>query len=310
MNAVAERCAETFPDDGFEMNTALRLMVPLCIAVLVGACATIAEPAPDHGQTYRDQPLAAAPHYAGPPERHDGRLLHVAVAIDPWTLGSLPPDALSVLQAINADLGTALDTVWDAPPLRAAMPSAGRPKVSVGLPPDDGSADFADVLPDRDGHLPALIRTWNGSRAWRDWAREQLAREQADYLLLVWSGIGAQYPVQRNGLGGKRLSIGSGHAPSLPWLTALDEPVEIVQLTGVLVDREGRVLRSGAEGMIAVPTRFSETVLGLRRTVQTSDLRTLPSRKRDDLPGQPRVIDVALDNLVAQLTGRGERIRR
>lgn len=292
------------------MTRVFRMLTALCFAALAGACATIPEVSLDHGQTYRDQPLAAAPHYAGPALRHDGRLIHAAVAIDPWTVGSLPPDALTELQVINADLGRALDDGWDAPPLREAMPSAGRPKVSVGLPPDDGSVDFADVSPDAEGRLPALIRTWNGSRAWRDWAREQLDRAGADYLLMVWSGIGTQYPVQSNWLGGKRLSIGTGHAPSLPWLSALDEPVEIVQLTGVLVDREGRVLRSGAEGMIAVPTRFSETVLGLRRTVQASDLRALPSRTRDDLPDRPRVIDVALDNLVAQLTGRGERIRR
>lgn len=276
------------------------------VALLASAC-TALPAAIDVGQSYRDQPLGPALSDAGPPPPLDGRLVHAAVAIDPWTADSLPAEALAELQALDARLNTELARIAGSVPLRERLPAEGGPKLFVGLPTEDGGVDFADLDAAPDRRRVALIRTWSASRAWRDQVRALLAREQADHLLLTWTGIGTRYPLQDDAIGSKRLPLGTGHAPSLPWLTALDVPVEVVQLTGLLVDREGRVVRSAVEGMIAVPTRFAESVLGLQRSVQAADLRALPARVRDDLPGRPPVLDVALGHLVAQLTGRTER---
>lgn len=292
----------------FAMRTAFRLPAVLLSSLLASACAAL--PALDIGQSYRDQPLGRAPHYSGSPARHEGRVLHAAVAIDPWTLGPLDSAARAELQQLNVRLGSEIASAFGSAPLQDAIPASGRPKLWVGLPPDDGAVDFADLQPGPDGRPLALIRCWSPSREWRDWLRGVLAREQADYLLLSWTGIGRQYPLQVNLRGDKQLSIGTGHAPSLPWLTKLDQPIEIVQLTGLLIDRDGQVVRAGAEGMIALPTAFSASALGLSRTVQARNLGQLPNRLRDDLPGSPPVWRVALGNLVAQLTGRVERIQQ
>lgn len=273
------------------------------VALLASAC-TALPAAIDIGQRYRDQPLGPAPDDAGPRQPLGGRLVHAAVAIDPWTADSLPAESLAELQALDARLDTELARVAGSVPLRERLPAEGGPKLFVGLPPEDGAVDFADLDAGPDRQRVALIRSWSASRAWRDQVRALLAREQADHLLLTWTGIGTRYPLQDDASGSKGLPLGTGYAPSLPWLTALDVPVEVVQLTGLLVDREGRVVRSAVEGMIAVPTRFPESVLGLQRSVQAADLRALPARVRDDLPGRPRVLDVALGHLVAQLTGR------
>lgn len=289
------------------MTVACRLLPILLLALLTSACA--AWPALDLGQSYRDRPLGRAPHYDGDAVRRDGRLLHAAVAIDPWTFDRVDGAVRTELQRLNLMIGNALASTFASRPLQAPLPASGRPKLWVGLPPDDGAVDFADLPPGPDGRRPAVLRSWQPSRAWRDWAREALQREDADYLLLCWTGVGGQYPLQVNLRGDKALSIGTGYAPTLPWLSALDQPVEIVQLGGLLIDRDGRVLRAGAEGMMALPTAFSAGVLGLRRTLQASDVAALPSRLRDELPGRPLVWQVATGNLVAQLTGRNERLQ-
>ncbi|HZA51832.1 MAG TPA: hypothetical protein VE549_13900 [Myxococcaceae bacterium] len=38
---------------------------------------------------------------------------------------------------------------------------------------------------------------------------------------------------------------------SLPWLTSLETPVSVLQLTGALIDRSGQAVRIGAEGSAA-----------------------------------------------------------
>jgi hypothetical protein len=289
------------------MTAACRLLPAVLLVLLTAACAAL--PALDIGQSYRDQPLAAAPQYHGNAIRHDGRLMHAAVAIDPWTLDRLDSAERAELQRLNVIIGSEIGDAFASRPLKDAVPAAGRPKLFVGLPPDDGAVDFADLVPGPDGRLPAVLRTWYPSREWRRWVGEVLAREGADLLLLSWTGVSRQYPQQVNLRGDKALSIGTGHVVELPWLSALDRPVEIVQIAGLLIDRNGDVLRAGSEGLLVLPTPFSAGTLGLTRTVQASDLAQLPNRLRDDLPTRPPVWRVATANLVAQLTGRRERLQ-
>ena len=48
----------------------------------------------------------------------------------------------------------------------------------------------------------------------------------------------------------------------LTWLTSLDDPVQVLQLTGVLVAPDGRVLRVGAEGVLARRTGMAASMAG------------------------------------------------
>jgi len=78
----------------------------------------------------------------------------------------------------------------------------------------------------------------------------------------------------------------------------------VVQLTGAVVGRDGKAVRIGAEGMMAKRTNIGLSALGAQMLVSNDDIEKLRSARREDLPGQPLVWQVALRTLVGQLTGR------
>ena len=90
----------------------------------------------------------------------------------------------------------------------------------------------------------------------------------------------------------------------LPWLTSLEAPVSVLQVTGALVDREGKAVRIGAEGIMARRTSLMGSGVGLQRILRDEDIEQTRSLVRDDLPGRPLAWQVALRHLVEQLTGR------
>jgi hypothetical protein len=82
--------------------------------------------------------------------------------------------------------------------------------------------------------------------------------------------------------------------------------VSVVQLTGALIRPDGKAVRIGAEGMLAHRTGLVMSALGAQALISDEDVERLRTSRRSDLPGQPLVWQVALRNLVAQLTGRGD----
>jgi hypothetical protein len=82
--------------------------------------------------------------------------------------------------------------------------------------------------------------------------------------------------------------------------------VEVLHLTGALVDAQGKVIRAGAEGVTLRDTPFLAQAIDVSRLFDDRELaRVLTDEHRHDLPGAPLAIDIALDNLLAQLT-RGD----
>ena len=53
------------------------------------------------------------------------------------------------------------------------------------------------------------------------------------------------------------MALGTGFTKSLPWLTSLETPVAVLQLTGALVGRDGKAIRIGSEGFYAKRTRLA-----------------------------------------------------
>lgn len=101
----------------------------------------------------------------------------------------------------------------------------------------------------------------------------------------------------------KEVALGTGLRQPVKFLTAEDKPVEVLHLTGVLVDASGKVVRAGAEGIVLRDTPFLAQTIDVTRTFDEDELRrVLSQERRNDLPGAPLKVDVALDNLVAQLT--------
>lgn len=142
------------------------------------------------------------------------------------------------------------------------------------------------------------------SADWVAWLAAAMGGAAVERALVITLEIG-QYRIRQSGLrGDKRVDLGSAHTASLPWLTSLETPVHVLQLTGALVGRDGRAVRIGAEGLLARRTSLPASSLGAERLITDEEIAQLREARRDDLPGRPLVWQVALRTLVAQLTGR------
>jgi hypothetical protein len=153
-----------------------------------------------------------------------------------------------------------------------------------------------------EGRYNALIVT-QGSKKWKGRAATAMAQDSAQLLLLLSLEVSDQYPW--SGWRGKGVRLGTGYDVSLPWLSAVDRPVTVVQLVGTIVNHEGKVVRSGAEGLYAAKPGALTTLLGGQQAVSDRQLvEILAGTRRDDLPGTPPVWEVALRTLVSELTNR------
>lgn len=129
----------------------------------------------------------------------------------------------------------------------------------------------------------------------------------AGQALLIVLEVGNYWVAQTNLRGSKAVELGSGYVVPVPWLTSLDSPVSVLQLTGALVGRDAKAIRLGAEGIFARRTPFKLSALapGSELTIRNEDVQEAASLRRDDLAGQPLAWRVALRTLVVQLSGVG-----
>jgi len=184
-----------------------------------------------------------------------------------------------------------------------ALPS-GAPWVYVGSAAGEFAPAEADeqVFP-HDQFPPMVMHVRKPSAAWSQAMAALLAREGAQYAVVVTLAV-SQYPKGREGVFGKKVVLGTGYEEKIEFLTAEDKLLEVLQLTGVLVDAQGRVVRAGAEGILARDTPFAAQVFDVSKVLDDRTLeRVLTKERRKDLPGDPPKWEVALGNLVAQLRG-------
>jgi hypothetical protein len=139
------------------------------------------------------------------------------------------------------------------------------------------------------------------SSDWIAWLGPELDLAGAGRTLLVTLEIAQYYPRQTNLRGDKVVDLGTSHAVSLPWLTSLEQPVQVLQLTGALVGRDGKASRIGAEGLLAKRTGIVLSGFGAQALISDEDVQTLRETRRTDLAGQPLVWQAALRELVAGL---------
>lgn len=141
------------------------------------------------------------------------------------------------------------------------------------------------------------------SDAWRRGMAALLAQQALRYAVVVTLSV-SQYPKGREGTFGKKVAIGTGYAEPVRFLTAEDKLLEVLQLTGVLLDARGEVVRAGAEGVLARDTPFAAQVFDVEQMLDDRTLeQVLTVPRRRDLPGNPLKLEVALANLLAQLRG-------
>ena len=125
----------------------------------------------------------------------------------------------------------------------------------------------------------------------------------ASHTLVITLEVG-QYWTRQSGLrGSKSVELGTGYVMPLPWLTSLEAPVSVLQLTGALVSRDGKAARIGAEGLLAVRSPIVASGLGAQRLFTEDDVQQVRTLRRVDLPGQPLAWRAGLCQLLVQLAG-------
>jgi hypothetical protein len=154
------------------------------------------------------------------------------------------------------------------------------------------------------GHQPLALAVGRPSAAWTARTRQSLQAAGAARALVITLEVG-QLLLRQTGLrGNKELELGTGHTARMPWLTSLETPVAVLQLTGALMDQDGKAIRIGAEAFQAKRTPFLLSSAGAQALLLDEDVAEARTRRREDLPGQPIAWRVALRHLVEQLTGR------
>jgi len=214
-------------------------------------------------------------------------------------VGELEP----LIAAVNARIDSKQGCVRA---LRRMPGPAGAPRVYVGSAESDyAPLDVGDQRVPGDRFAPMVLHLARPGAEWQREAGAIIASSGADHAIVIQLGV-SQYMKGYSGIFAKEVALGTGYRQPVKFLTAEDKPVEVLHLTGVLVDAQGRVVRAGAEGIVLRDTPFVAQALDVVRSFDDQELqRVLTSERRHDLPGAPLKLDVALDNLLAQLT-RGE----
>jgi hypothetical protein len=285
----------------------MRSLSPLA-ALALSACAT--------GSTLRsgvgDRLLEHPPFYASAPTIVDtGRVGHFPIGYQRGATQEAQFDPAAgrgtPLAALQEEMSRYLDSLSPGIPFLTGSDSA------PGTPPDVRfSCDaevFGNCIVDTNralgrGDVRMRLAVGRPSSDWVAWTSARMDSARVATVLVLTLEIG-QYRVRQTGLlGKKQIELGTGYMANLPWLTSIETPVNVLQLTGALIGPDGRALRIGAEGLLARRSGVLASALGLQMLITDREVEELRAARRDDLPGQPLVWQVALRNLVVGLTGR------
>lgn len=280
----------------------LSLLFPFALA----ACAST-------GVTFQsgvgDRFMEEPPYYAGRPVVPDARIVVLPVHFQPGTSqpAAFDPSAApgSAMATLVAETNAALDSVAESAGwVRTAItPQGTAPDVYFGCALDatnDCVARGDSVLGRRGTSMHLTLG--RPSAEWIANLNRLFDQVGATHALLVTVELG-QYWVRQSGLrGAKSVALGTEYSVELPWLTSLETPVSVLQLTAVLVDREGRGVRIGAEGIALRRTTLLASGIGLQRLFTDEDVELARSARRLDLPGEPVAWKVALGQLATRVS--------
>jgi hypothetical protein len=279
----------------------------LAVAPLLAGCA---------GSTVNsgvgDRFFSRSPYYAGRFEPRDSlRLAWLPIRFqagatqpaifDPAAGGNTPVDDL--LTGMNAFL----DSLHVGQPLSFPPGTRGSaPDVQFGCTGGEDCQGFDALGPGNAGRMRLAIARPSGD--WVAAARTAMDHANANRALLITLEITQMWPRQRNFRGSKEVELGTNYTMDLPWLTALDRPVPVLQVTGAVLRPDGTAVRIGAEGMLARRTNLLTGAFGAQRLISDEDVEALRTARRDDLAGAPLVWQEAIRQLVSGLTGEDIRL--
>lgn len=283
----------------------LRHISHIAALATTAACATA-------GATYKSgvapKSFDRPPFYAG-----------AAAAADPQRITHLPiryqrgaeqaamfepkSEAGTAAAALLAEMNAYLDSLAITTKLSPSSAEAGTaPDVHFGCLAGLADSCVGEGEPDNTNRQLHLS-VGRPSEDWIAWLGSSLDSTRHDHALLITLELGQYWPRQKGLSIHKEVRLGTDYAVSIPWLTSLEKPVAVVQLTGVLVGRDGRAARIGAEGLMAKRSNLVMSALGAQMLVTEDDIAQLRTMRREDLAGAPLVWKVALRTLVSQLVG-------
>jgi hypothetical protein len=226
---------------------------------------------------------------------------------DPSSAPASPVAAL--LAEMNAYVDSLTRVAGSALAVRLTAPPGTPPDVRFGCV-QDASDDCADpsapgpAIRSSDAEQPRMrLAVGRPSTDWTAATRAALEQNGAQRTLVLTLEVGQYWVTKTGWTNRKSIALGTGYSVPLPWLTSLEAPVSVLQLTGALMDRDGLAMRIGAEGMVARRTGLVMSGLGAQALITDDDVQQLRTLRREDLVGQPLVWQVALRHLVADLAG-------
>jgi len=182
-------------------------------------------------------------------------------------------------------------------------PADEGPRVYVGSLEGEGAPSTFNAQP-ADIEPVMIVQADEPSKRWREGLRRITAAGEVDFLLVVQVGLSEYVVTQlRPGLSAPwGVELGTDHVANMGKSFFRAKQAQVLHFTGALLAADGRVLRVGAEGVVAQKPNVLLSLFDVRSAVSDEDVGTLlADHRREDLPGRPLVWQVALQNLVAQL---------
>ncbi|HET7187584.1 MAG TPA: hypothetical protein VFI52_05490, partial [Gemmatimonadaceae bacterium] len=224
-------------------NRALRAIALTASFALAGCATTGATFRSGVGDSFPDRP----PYRAGAsPRSTNGRIAILPISYqrgasqaDIFDPSSAPASPISGLLAeMNAYVDSLTQAAGGTIAMRIAAPNGTPPDVQFGCVPDAGG-DCADpsapgpAVRSSEAEQPRMrLAVGRPSPEWSAAARESLDARGAQQALVLTLEIG-QYWVTKSGwTNRKSIALGTNYSVPLPWLTSLETPVSVIQLTG------------------------------------------------------------------------------
>lgn len=252
--------------------------------------------------------VSRAPYYSGKVNLISRRIGHLPIVLDKRLQKSnFDNERIAVVQPVLDEMNAFLKKLNLSKPLASIkLPVDDAPDVFVGSEASDYSpVSYAGG--DENSKPGMIVYKYKPSKKWSQAMFQRAETAKVDYILYITLGF-SDYPVrQKDMLGRKELELGTGYSIPVKWVSSLDTPAEVLQVCGALLDKNGKILRAGAEGILAKKTGFWLSALDVQEMLSPADIQKfLKSERRNDLPHKPLIWQVALLNLVTQLIQRPE----
>ena len=245
-------------------------MSPRRFLLLIACLAALAPTADVFATTTRgdfDRP----PFYHGKPSTGSRAVAHAPVSFrdEPGSLDPTPKSSAALaalLDSLRAEL--------DRNALTRSLPGGDWPQkdapiIRFGCRRGGNGADGMPLAPSEiDTREPRRMtfEVDGPGRTWRERAK-QGAGDSIGVLLVIQLGFSEQWVRQTTWKGSKSIELGTDRSMPVAWLTSLDDPVQVLQLTGAAITPDGKIARVGAEGLLARRTGLTTSMIGAQEVL-------------------------------------------